>query len=131
MGITMTLALQQPDSIALCGAWMLARCSAVHHGDDCGLCYLQCKASAESTTSFEGAVCRGVVLEAQGRWEEAILDYRTVLKAVPEDPSAWNNLGNASAGLGRCAWPPTSILQSSQSSSLQLCWLLLLPHQSQ
>ena len=66
------------------------------------------------------------MLEAQGRWEEAILDYRTVLKAVPEDPSAWNNLGNASAGLGRCAWPPTSILRR-QSSSLQLCWLPCCP----
>ena len=43
------------------------------------------------------------MLEAQGRWEDAIEDYRTVLRAVPEDPSAWNNLGNASAGLGRCS----------------------------
>ena len=68
------------------------------------------------------------MLEAQGRWEEAILDYRTVLKAVPEDPSAWNNLGNASAGLGRCAWPPTSLLR--HHSSLHLGWLSLLSRQS-
>ena len=46
---------------------------------------------------------RGVVLEAQGRWDEAVADYQTVLRAAPEDPSAWNNLGNANAGLGRCA----------------------------
>lgn len=45
--------------------------------------------------------CRGVVLEAQGRFDEAVADYRTVLAAEPEDPSAWNNLGNASAGLQR------------------------------
>lgn len=48
------------------------------------------------------AVCRGVVLEAQGKWDEAVKDYRAVLAAAPNDPSAWNNLGNASAGLGKC-----------------------------
>ena len=41
------------------------------------------------------------MLEAQGRWDEAVEDYRTVLRAAPDDPSAWNNLGNASAGLGK------------------------------
>ena len=42
------------------------------------------------------------MLEAQGKWDEAVKDYRTVLAAAPNDPSAWNNLGNASAGLGKC-----------------------------
>ncbi|GAB4818025.1 hypothetical protein N2152v2_005071 [Parachlorella kessleri] len=43
----------------------------------------------------------GVVLEALGRFEEAIQDYRAVLAAAPNDPAAWNNLGNATAGAGR------------------------------
>lgn len=43
---------------------------------------------------------RGVVLEALGRFDEAIADYRAVLKAQPDDPAAWNNLGNATAGRG-------------------------------
>lgn len=42
--------------------------------------------------------CRGVALEALGRFDDAISDYRAVLAAAPEDPSAWNNLGNAYAG---------------------------------
>ena len=41
------------------------------------------------------------MLEQLGRLEEAILDYRAVLKASPEDPAAFNNLGNAEMGLGR------------------------------
>ena len=41
---------------------------------------------------------RGVALEALGRFDEAVSDYRAVLAAAPEDPSAWNNLGNAYAG---------------------------------
>jgi hypothetical protein len=32
------------------------------------------------------------------RFEEAAADYRAVLAVAPDDPSAWNNLGNASAG---------------------------------
>lgn len=44
---------------------------------------------------------RGVALEALGRFDEAVSDYRAVLAAAPEDPSAWNNLGNAYAG----GWP--------------------------
>lgn len=32
------------------------------------------------------------------RWEEAVRDYRAVLEVAPEDPAAWNNLGNATAG---------------------------------
>lgn len=44
--------------------------------------------------------CRGVALEALGRFDEAVADYRAVLAAAPEDPSAWNNLGNAYAGAG-------------------------------
>jgi tetratricopeptide (TPR) repeat protein len=39
-----------------------------------------------------------VVLEALGRFDEAAVDYRSVLEVQPDDPAAWNNLGNASAG---------------------------------
>jgi len=28
------------------------------------------------------------------RWDEAAADYKAVLAASPNDPSAWNNLGN-------------------------------------
>lgn len=45
--------------------------------------------------------CRGVVLEALGQFEDALTDYRAVLAVQPQDPAGWNNLGNASAGLGR------------------------------
>ena len=45
-----------------------------------------------------------MVLEALGRFEEAIQDYRAVLAAAPNDPAAWNNLGNATAGAPRLAW---------------------------
>jgi tetratricopeptide (TPR) repeat protein len=37
---------------------------------------------------------RGVVLESLGRYEEAASDYEAVLSAQPNDPAAWNNLGN-------------------------------------
>lgn len=43
---------------------------------------------------------RGVVLEAMGRFEEAKRDYLAILEADPEDPAIWNNLGNASMGIG-------------------------------
>ena len=43
---------------------------------------------------------RGVVLEALGRFEEAVRDYNSVLAVQPNDPAAWNNLGNATRGLG-------------------------------
>mmetsp|Transcript_10578 Transcript_10578/g.15783 ORF Transcript_10578/g.15783 Transcript_10578/m.15783 type:complete len:212 (+) Transcript_10578:1-636(+) len=36
---------------------------------------------------------RGVALEALGRFEEAIEAYEAVLKAQPNDPAGWNNLG--------------------------------------
>ena len=55
--------------------------------------------SLDHNVQFWVTCCRGVVLEAQGRFDEAVKDYRTVLAAEPNDPSAWNNLGNASAGL--------------------------------
>jgi len=29
------------------------------------------------------------VLEALGRWDEAIADYRAVLAAAPNDPAGW------------------------------------------
>lgn len=35
------------------------------------------------------------------RFDEAIADYRAVLDVAPNDPAGWNNLGNATAGLGR------------------------------
>ena len=41
-----------------------------------------------------------MVLEALGRFEEAQADYRAVLAVSPDDPAAWNNLGNATAGAG-------------------------------
>jgi len=34
------------------------------------------------------------VYEALGRYDDAVTDYRAVLKAQPNDPSGWNNLGN-------------------------------------
>ena len=42
-----------------------------------------------------------MVLEALGQFEAALTDYRAVLAVQPGDPAGWNNLGNASAGLGR------------------------------
>lgn len=47
--------------------------------------------------------CRGVALEGLNRFEEAISDYKAVLAVAPDDPAGWNNLGNASNGLGRWA----------------------------
>ena len=41
------------------------------------------------------------MLEALGQFEDALTDYRAVLAVQPQDPAGWNNLGNASAGLGR------------------------------
>ncbi|KFM29193.1 Endoplasmin-like protein [Auxenochlorella protothecoides] len=46
---------------------------------------------------------RGVVLEALGRWDDAIADFTEVLAVAPRDPAAWNNMGNAHAGAGRYA----------------------------
>ena len=37
---------------------------------------------------------RGVALESLKRYEEATSDYKAVLEASPNDPAAWNNLGN-------------------------------------
>jgi len=37
---------------------------------------------------------RGVTLESLGRYTEAAADYQAVLLAQPNDPAAWNNLGN-------------------------------------
>ena len=45
--------------------------------------------------------CRGVVLEALGRFDEAVRDYQSVLAVQPNDPAGWNNLGNATRGLGQ------------------------------
>lgn len=40
------------------------------------------------------------MLEALGRFEEAKRDYQAVLAVAPDDPAAWNNLGNACTGTG-------------------------------
>jgi tetratricopeptide (TPR) repeat protein len=37
------------------------------------------------------------------RWDEAAADYKAVLAVAPDDPSAWNNLGNTYLGLTRWA----------------------------
>lgn len=39
--------------------------------------------------------CRGVVYEALARYDDAVVDYKAVLKAAPNDPSGWNNLVNS------------------------------------
>ncbi|MEO2192163.1 MAG: tetratricopeptide repeat protein [bacterium] len=44
---------------------------------------------------------RGVLFENQLMFEEAIADYRAVLKVSPNDPVGWNNLGNAQMGAGQ------------------------------
>jgi tetratricopeptide (TPR) repeat protein len=36
-----------------------------------------------------------------GQWQAAIADYTTVLRLNPEDAAAYNNRGNAKAGLGQ------------------------------
>jgi tetratricopeptide (TPR) repeat protein len=36
-----------------------------------------------------------------GRWDEAIADYNHVLELDPQDAMAYNNRGNAKAGLGK------------------------------
>lgn len=41
-----------------------------------------------------------MALESLGRFDEAIADYKAVLAVAPDDPAAWNNLGNAEAGSG-------------------------------
>lgn len=42
---------------------------------------------------------RGVALENLGRYKEASRDYEAVLEVSPNDPAAWNNLGNVSVSL--------------------------------
>lgn len=48
--------------------------------------------------SVDPVLNRGVLFENQLMFEEAIQDYRAVLKVNPSDPVAWNNLGNALMG---------------------------------
>ncbi|CAG9460596.1 unnamed protein product [Pedinophyceae sp. YPF-701] len=43
---------------------------------------------------------RGVALETLGRFSEAERDYRAVVAVSPNDPAAWNNLGNVSLASG-------------------------------
>ena len=49
---------------------------------------LECRYAADPVLN------RGVTLESLGRYEEAAADYQAVLLAQPNDPAAWNNLGN-------------------------------------
>ena len=53
--------------------------------------------------SIDPVLNRGALLENIGRYEESIRDYRAVLRAAPEDPAAWNNLGNVTMALGKYA----------------------------
>lgn len=57
-------------------------------------------ADAQAACRGRPPTCRGVALEALGRFDEAVADYRAVLAVAPGDPAAWNNLGNALAGKG-------------------------------
>jgi tetratricopeptide (TPR) repeat protein len=69
-------------------------------GSDYGLmslvsvCFLGCRYSVDPVLN------RGVVLESLGRYSEAASDYRAVLAAEPNDPAAWNNLGNVASAEG-------------------------------
>ena len=45
-----------------------------------------------SEKSYRPLYCRGVVYEALARYDDAVIDYKAVLKAAPNDPSGWNNL---------------------------------------
>lgn len=61
-------------------------------------------APAPSTTcrySVDPVLNRGVVLESLGRYSEAASDYQAVLAAEPNDPAAWNNLGNVASAQGK------------------------------
>ena len=51
--------------------------------------------------SVDPVLNRGVLFENQLMFEEAIADYRAVLKVSPNDPVGWNNLGNAQMGAGQ------------------------------
>ncbi|EFJ21946.1 hypothetical protein SELMODRAFT_416844 [Selaginella moellendorffii] len=44
---------------------------------------------------------RGVALESLRMFEKATADYVAVLQSQPDDPAAWNNLGNVQGALGR------------------------------
>lgn len=48
--------------------------------------------------SVDPVLNQGVAYEAMNRFDDAASNYRAVIAAAPGDPSAWNNLGNATAG---------------------------------
>lgn len=51
--------------------------------------------------------CRGVIMEALDRFDEAIADYKAVLAAAPNDPAAYNNLASLPRRLcPACFGPP-------------------------
>lgn len=52
--------------------------------------------------SVDPVLNRGVALENSGRFAEAVDDYRAVLGVAPDDPSAWNNLGEGVCGARGC-----------------------------
>jgi hypothetical protein len=51
------------------------------------------------------------------RWDEAAADYKAVLAVAPEDPSAWNNLGNTNMGEvdAGCSWQRIPAVQVTYS----------------
>eukprot|EP00892_Ulva_mutabilis_P011591 jgi/Ulvmu1/8804/UM048_0059.1 len=50
--------------------------------------------------SVDPLLNRGAVLEQLGRFKEAEDDYLSILDVSPDDPAAWNNLGNTNLGMG-------------------------------
>ncbi|MBW3670473.1 MAG: tetratricopeptide repeat protein [Acidobacteria bacterium] len=74
---------------------------------------------------------RAVRLEEQGRDEEAIRLYRTIIEANPNDATAWINLGNVQTKLGKSAEAEASYRQAlaispgSRDAMNNLAWLLV------
>ena len=52
--------------------------------------------------------------EALGRFEDAVIDYQAVLKALPKDPSGWNNLGNVKMDQVRVSSGFTKMVKTAQ-----------------
>lgn len=58
------------------------------------LCHRWWRYFCDDRYAADPVLNRGVTLESLGRYEEAAADYEAVLLAQPNDPAAWNNLGN-------------------------------------
>ena len=56
-------------------------------------------AQAPGNPNYE--LARGVALETQGRWGEALASYRRVSDTVPDAPEPYDNIGNVFMGCGR------------------------------